>query len=471
MTSEERDGPRDECGVFGIYAPERDVSRLAYFALYALQHRGQESAGIAAVDRGGHVMTQRDLGLVSQVFDEQSLRALGGDLAVGHVRYSTTGAPAPENAQPLLASARRGPIAVAHNGNLTNTLQLRRELQQDGALFQTTTDSEVILHLIARNDGEIEAAIADAAGRLQGAYALVLLTRDKLIGLRDPLGIRPLCLGQIHGEWMLASESCAFFAVGGRLVRDIRPGEMVVIDSGGVRSRQVMPSARSAFCVFEFIYFARPDSVIDGKTVHLVRKEIGRVLAREAPVEADVVIAAPDSATSAALGYAEATKIPLELGLVRNRYVGRTFIRPRAAERHLGVQIKLSPVREVLEGKRVVLVDDSIVRATTSARAVEMLREAGAVEVHVRIASPPFAHPCHYGIAVPTQDELVASHRTAAEVCRVIGADSLHYVSFAGLYQAVGRSAESLCTACFSGRYPIPIPDEDAVRALLSGRG
>jgi len=455
VTSEERDGPRDECGVFGIYAPERDVSRLAYFALYALQHRGQESAGIAAVERGGHIMTQRDLGLVSQVFDEQSLRALGGDLAVGHVRYSTTGSNAWENSQPVWRSDRHE-IALAHNGNLTNAVELHAELRDRGVAFSSTSDSEIIAALIATHPADrVEDAIADVIPRLRGAFSTVVLTRDKVIGFRDPAGLRPLALGRLGDRYCVASESCAFDIISATLMRDVQPGEMVCLGERGIQTRQVVEGAREAFCVFEYIYFARPDSRMGGNVLQVARGRMGEILWREAPVEADLVIAVPDSGNAAARGVARASGLPQDDGFVKNRYVARTFIQPGQELRKHGLRLKFNPLPEVVAGRRLIVVDDSIVRGNTTRQIVQMLRDAGAAEVHMRISAPPIRHPCHYGIDMSTREEMIAHGRTPDEVAAELGCDSLHYLSLDGVYEAVGGTRDTHCDACFSGDYPL----------------
>ncbi len=462
------------CGIFGVFAPQTtDAADLTYLGLYALQHRGQESAGMVVSD-GSRMRIHKGMGLASQVFDDHALAKLRGGISIGHVRYSTTGATHLVNAQPLQVFSHHGQIALAHNGNLTNTQRLRKRLLDTGATFQTTTDSEVIINLIAgESDVGLEEAVKCSVTQIVGGYTVVLMTNDRLIGIRDPLGIRPLSLGRKGDAWFLSSESCAFDTVGGELVRDVEPGEMVVIDKEGLRTQHFAPRRKDAFCVFEYIYFARPDSIIGGKTVHEVRKEIGRRLARQRPIDADLVIPAPDSALSAALGYAEESGIPFDVALAKNRYVGRTFIQPTQSMRRVGVQIKLNPIKEIVRGRRVILVDDSIVRGTTSAKTIQLLRDAGAAEVHMMVASPPFSHPCHYGIDVPTSDELIASHRSVGEICQVIGADTLTYLEMDSLYQAVGITGERLCTACFDGRYPTEIEvdvhtdlfDEGAMRS------
>ncbi len=454
----ERDGPRDECGVFGVYAPEAEVARLAYFALYALQHRGQESAGIATAE-GGHVMTVRDLGLVSQVFDEQKLRALQGDLAVGHVRYSTTGSGAWENAQPVWRSDRRQ-VALAHNGNLINAVELHSELLDLGITFRGTSDSEIIAALISTHEAErVEDALAEVVPRLEGAFSTVIMTADRVIGFRDPAGLRPLSLGRIGDRYVLASESCAFDIIGAELLREVQPGEMVSLSEGGIETRQLVESERQAFCVFEHIYFARPDSVLEGNRTQVSRRKMGEILWREAPVEADVVVAVPDSGTPAATGYSKASGLPRDEGLIKNRYVGRTFIQPGQDLRKHGLRMKFNPLREVVEGKRLVVVDDSIVRGNTTRQIVSMLRDAGAAEVHMRISAPAIRHPCHYGIDMSTSEEMVAHGRTEEEIAAELGCDTLAYLSLDGVYEAIRSTRETHCDACFSGDYPLERSD------------
>lgn len=424
-----------------------------------------------AVSDGTAVRLYKETGLVSEVFSEEILAGLPGHLAIGHVRYSTTGRSSVINAQPLLARCSKGTVAVAHNGNLVNADALRQELMDGGSVFQTSTDTEVILNLVARFAKEdLEGALAGAARRLAGAYALVAMGKDQLFGLRDPSGFRPLALGYLRGGYILASESCALANLGAEFVREVEPGEMVAIDRDGLRSRRGEPGGET-LCVFEFIYFARPDTILGGRNVHQVRKDIGRQLAAEWEVEADVVIAAPDSGTSAAMGFAGAKGLPFDVGLIKNRYVGRTFIQPTQAGRDLGVRIKLNPVRDVIAGKRVVLIDDSIVRGTTSARTVRLLREAGAREVHLGVASPPYRHACYYGIDTSEKGELIAAGRTPAEIRKAIGADSLHYLSLPGLTRAVGRRPGSLCLACFNGEYPVPIPARPAGKYAFEEAG
>jgi len=449
-----RDGPRDECGVFGVYGPEHDVSRLAYFALFALQHRGQESAGIATA-QDGHIMTLRDLGLVSQVFDEQKLRALTGDMAIGHVRYSTTGSSAWENAQPVYRSDRRE-LALAHNGNLINAVELHTELVERGVAFRSTSDSEIIAALLSTHEAEaIEDALTDVLPRLQGAFSTVVMTNDSIVAFRDPHGIRPLALGQLEDRYCVASESCAFDIIGARFLRDVQPGEVVSIGPRGIQSRQVVSGARRAFCVFEHIYFARPDTQLEGVVLQTARGRMGEALWREAPVEADIVIAVPDSGNAAARGFARASGIPQDDGFVKNRYVARTFIQPGQELRKHGLRLKFNPIPDVVAGKRLVVVDDSIVRGNTTRQIVQMLRDAGAVEVHMRISAPPIKHPCHYGIDMSTREEMIAHERTAAEVAAELGCDSLHYLSLESVYDAIGHTRATHCDACFTGVYPL----------------
>jgi amidophosphoribosyltransferase len=456
---DERDGPRDECGVFGLYAPEHDVSRLAYFALYALQHRGQESAGIATA-LNGHIMTLRDLGLVSQVFDEQKLRALSGDMALGHVRYSTTGSSAWENAQPIHRSDRRE-LALAHNGNLINAVELHSEQRDHGVSFRSTSDSEIIAALLANHEAErVEDAIADVLPRLQGAFSTVVMTQDRVVGFRDPHGLRPLSLGQLGDRYCLASESCAFDIIGAKLLREVAPGELISLTEGGIETRMVVEGARKAFCIFEHIYFARPDSILEGNRTQVTRRQMGQILWREAPVDADVVIAVPDSGNPAAAGYSKASGIPKDDGLIKNRYVARTFIQPGQELRKHGLRMKFNPLPEVVSGKRIVVVDDSIVRGNTTRQIVQMLRDAGATEVHMRSSAPPIRHPCHYGIDMSTRNEMVAHERTVEEIAAELGCDSLAYLSLEGVYEAIRGERGTHCDACFSGEYPLEGTDE-----------
>jgi amidophosphoribosyltransferase len=449
-----RDGPRDECGVFGIYAPDREVARLAYFGLYALQHRGQESAGIATV-QNGLIMTTREQGLVNQVFDEPKLRALAGDMAIGHVRYSTTGSSAWENAQPVWRSDRRE-LALAHNGNLINAVELHSRMRERGVEFRSTSDSEIIAALLSNHEADrIEDAVADVMPRLEGAYSTVVMTRHAVVAFRDAAGLRPLVLGRLGDHYCVASESCALDIIGAELLRDVAPGELVSLDGRGIETRQVVQGARRAFCVFEHIYFARPDSRLEGNRTHVSRRKMGEILWREAPVQADVVIPVPDSGNPAAAGYSKASGIPQDDGLIKNRYVARTFIQPGQELRRQGLRLKFNPMPEVVRGKRIVVVDDSIVRGNTTRQIVQMLREAGAAEIHMRISAPPIRHPCHYGIDMSTREEMVAHERSVEEVARELGCDSLAYLSLDGVYEAIRSSRETHCDACFTGYYPL----------------
>ncbi len=466
MPEFEDDKPREACGVFGIYGPGLDVARLAYFGLYALQHRGQESAGIAVGD-GAVIRCQKGMGLVGEVFSGEDIDKLKGKVALGHVRYSTTGESAVENAQPLVFHYQHGMLALGHNGNLTNYHELSRQLAGEGAVFQTTTDSELIVSILARTTKDnLADGILKTMSLIKGAYSLVVITENRLFGIRDPLGVRPLCLGRYRQGYVLASESAALDTIGAEFIRDVEPGEVVMIDDNGVTSlRNHYPSKR-ALCIFEFVYFARPDSVIDGLNVQRSRGALGRELAREHPIQADLVVPVPDSATCAALAYAAETGIPFSEGLIKNRYIGRTFIRPSQALRSLGVQMKLNTVREVLNGKRVVLIDDSIVRGTTSSKIVQMIRDAGAKEVHMLVSSPPINYSCYYGIDTSRRSELIAASRNLDEILALIGADSLNYLSLEGLYAAMAPLApDSFCVACFSGAYPIPVPEAGEVDA------
>jgi amidophosphoribosyltransferase len=450
----ERDGPRDECGVFGVYAPQHDVARLAYFALYALQHRGQESAGIATCE-DGHMTTQRDLGLVSQVFDERSLQALTGQMAIGHVRYSTTGGTGWENAQPVYRHDRR-PVALAHNGNLINAVALYNELLEQGVRFRSTSDSEIIAALISSHPADrIEDAVADVMKRLQGAYSTVVMTEDAVVAFRDPAGVRPLCLGRLEDRFVVASESCALDIIGAELMREVQPGELISLGERGLETRIAVESDRPAVCIFEHIYFSRPDSKLEGVTLQSARGRMGELLAREAPVDADLVISVPDSGNAAAKGFARASGIAQDDGLIKNRYVARTFIQPGQELRRHGLRMKFNPLPDVVRGKRLVIVDDSIVRGNTMRQIVQMLREAGAKEVHLRMSSPPIRHPCHYGIDMPTSEEMIAHGRSVQEVAEMVRADSLAYLSLEGVYEAIGSGRDTHCDACFTGDYPL----------------
>jgi amidophosphoribosyltransferase len=456
---DDRDGPRDECGVFGVYAPSHDVARLAYFGLYALQHRGQESAGIATCE-GGHITALRDLGLVSQVFDEEKLRALEGDMAIGHVRYSTTGGGAWENAQPVWRDDGRE-VALAHNGNLTNAVELYNELRERGLPFRGTSDSEIIAALLSSHDGRtIEDAVAETMPRLAGAYSTVVMTKHAVVAFRDPYGVRPLSLGRLGDRYVVASESCAFDIIGAELLREVSPGEMVSLTAEGLESRQAVPSERPAVCVFEHIYFSRPDSRLEGRVLQQVRGRMGEILARESPVDADLVISVPDSGNPAANGFARESGLPKDDGLIKNRYVARTFIQPGQELRKHGLRMKFNPLPEIVSGKRVVVVDDSIVRGNTTRQIVGMLKDAGAAEVHLRISAPPIRHPCHYGIDMSTREEMIAHDRSIDEIAAELGADSLAYLSIEGVYEAVGTPREAHCDACFTGDYPLGSPEE-----------
>jgi amidophosphoribosyltransferase len=455
----------DECGVFGI-AGHADAASLTALGLHALQHRGQEAAGIVAYD-GLQFHSHRALGHVGDNFgDEAVIRRLPGNSAVGHVRYATTGDTAMRNVQPLYADFEFGGLALAHNGNLTNALAIRRQLVRRGCLFQSTTDTEVIVHLIAISlYATVEERMIDALRQVEGAYSLVALSRNTVYAVRDPLGIRPLVLGKMeNGVWIAASETCALDIVGATFVRDVEPGELVILEGTELRSLRPFAKQASRFCVFEYVYFARPDSVVEGRDVYEARKRIGRELAREAPVEADVIVPVPDSGVPAALGYASEAGVPFELGIIRNHYVGRTFIEPSDSIRHLGVRLKHNTNRALLDGKRVVLVDDSIVRGTTSTKIVAMVRAAGAKEVHMRISSPPTTHSCFYGIDTPERDKLLASHHNVAEMAKFIGVDSLAFISIDGLYRAMGEpnrdgAKPRFCDACFTGDYPVVLTD------------
>lgn len=449
------DHPHEECGVLGIYAPGEDVARLAFFGLYALQHRGQESAGIAVSD-GRTLRAHKEMGLVAQVFDEDNLAPLRGHVAIGHTRYSTTGSSRASNAQPFTLESYIGPMALAHNGNLTNAAELRLKLLKRGAGLTSTSDSEVaVLTLLAPADVPWSERIEHFMDEVEGAYCLTILTRDALYAVRDPLGLRPLCLGKLDSGWVVASESCALHTIGAEFVREVRPGEALRIDQDGPCTIVDRPASKQALCLFEYIYFARPDSLLQGQLIHQVRLELGRELAREAPVDADLVMGIPDSATPAAIGFAQESGLPYGEGLIKNRYIGRTFIQPDNRLRKQGVSLKFTPLQSTLEGKRVVVVDDSIVRGNTSGPIVQLLRNAGATEVHMRVSSPPIRHPCFMGVDMATYPELIAHRMTEEEIGRYIKVDSLKYLSFEGLVRATGRDPGSFCGACFTGHYPI----------------
>jgi len=447
--------PEEECGIFGIYN-HTEASNLTYLGLYALQHRGQEACGIVSSD-GENLHAHKAMGLVADVFgDQNTFNKLPGKAAIGHVRYSTAGSSVIKNTQPIMVEYSRGAIAVAHNGNIVNAQLIRSELEAYGSIFQTSMDTEIIVHLLAteRNDSLVD-RITSALSRVEGAYCLLFLTESRMIAARDPHGFRPLCLGKLGQSYVVASESCALDLIEAEFIRELEPGEMIVIDKNGMTSCMPWKKVAPQPCIFEFVYFARPDSFIFGKNVYMVRKEMGRQLAREHGVEADLVIAVPDSGVPAAMGYAEESGLPFELGLIRNHYVGRTFIEPQQSIRHFGVKIKLNPVREILKGKRVVVIDDSIVRGTTSRKIVKMVRNAGASEVHMRISSPPTSYPCYYGIDTPNRKELISASHSLDEIRKYITADSLGYLSHEGLQNSVGTGNSSYCTACFSGDYPI----------------
>ena len=450
------EGWREECGVMGVVGVP-NAAEIAALGLHALQHRGQEAAGVVACDAQGEFRAAKGVGLVADVFRAHDLGALPGRLAIGHNRYSTAGGAGPENTQPLAVVYRGGPLALAHNGNLTNAAALRQGLEGSGSIFQTTLDTEVLLHLIALSSSDDPAeALVEAARAVEGAYALVVLTRDGVLALRDPHGFRPLCLGRLGDGYVVASETCALDLVGAEPLREVQPGELVHVDPRGLRSRQALPAAATRQCVFEHIYFSRPDSRVFGDSVDAVRRRIGRALASEHPADADVVIAVPDSSNSIALGYAERSGLPYELALIRNHYVGRTFIQPQQAGRDFGVRVKYNPVREILEGRRVVVVDDSIVRGTTSRKLVRLLRLAGAREVHFRVGSPPVTHPCFYGIDTPRRGELIGAVETVDEIRDFLGVDTLGYLSLAGLL-GCEREPTHFCTACFTGQYAVPV--------------
>jgi amidophosphoribosyltransferase len=454
---------KEECGVFGILSNnEYDVARLTYYGLYALQHRGQESAGIAVNDNGT-IFYQKDMGLVHDVFNDVVLNHLKGQSAIGHVRYSTTGASLRENAQPMVIKYKNGQMALAHNGNIVNGGVLRDRLEETGSIFQTTNDSEVILNLIARyriSSGNLEEAIQKTMKDVKGSYALVILTPKRLIGIRDPFGLRPLCIGKLGNTYVLASETCALDAVGADYVRDVKPGEMVLIDDEGLTSIQTEAAEQSKLCIFEFVYFARPDSYMDGASVNDARLEAGRRLAIEHPVEADVVIGVPDSGITAALGFSIQSGIPYRQGLVKNRYIGRTFIQPDQGQRENGVMIKHNAIRAAIEGKRVVIIDDSIVRGTTTRRIVQILKTAGAKEVHMRVSSPPLKYPCYFGIDISSRKELVASKHSMEEIRKIICSDSLGYLSLEGLLKTPIGATCGFCTACLDAEYPMEVPEE-----------
>ena len=450
---------KEECGVFGIYDKEAiNISNLTYFGLVALQHRGQESAGIA-IRSGNAINYHKGMGLVQEVFDAQKLMGLDGDISIGHVRYSTTGESHLTNAQPLVVRFRGGSIALAHNGNLVNAYEIRNELEENGTIFQTSIDSEVIANLIAiEYKGDINEAVLSAVKQIKGAFGLVIIFNDKLIGIRDPNGLRPLVIGKTETGYVLSSETAALDVIGAEFIRDVKKGEMITIDENGWESYIYDDTKKKSICAFEYVYFARPDSVMDTKNVYNTRFVAGKILAKEHPVDADIVIAVPDSGIPAAIGFANESGIPYDVGLIKNKYMGRTFIQPDQKIRELAVRLKLNVLKENIKGKRIVLIDDSIVRGTTSKRIINMLKDAGAKEVHVRISSPPVTHSCYFGIDTPSKKQLVGSSKTVEEIRDLINADSLGYISLDGLVESIGKGYERLCIACFNGEYPMPVP-------------
>src|SRR6201984_2592426 len=459
----------DECGVFGVFGHE-EASKLAYLGLYALQHRGQESAGIVSSD-GGDLHLHRAMGEVEEIFTPSVLSTLPGNSAIGHTRYSTAGDKALLNAQPIMIDCNKGKVALGHNGNLTNAAEWRRKLEHRGSIFQTNSDTEVIVHLLARSSASnLPSALGDALNQVEGAYSLLVLTTDELIAVRDPRGFRPLNLGKLGDAWLVASETCAFDLLNAQYVREIEPGEMLRISRSGLESIHFAPEKPHQQCIFEHVYFARPDSIIFGRSVNDSREALGRTLAKEHPVNADIVVPVPDSGVPAAVGYALESGIPFRMGLIRNHYICRTFIEPPQAIRNFGVKLKLNPIRSLIEGQRVVLVDDSIVRGTTSRKILCMVRESGATEVHMRISCPPTISPCYYGVDTPTREELIASSSTPEETCKFIGADSLGYVSLAGLKKAVNDVKGSYCTSCYTGVYPTDLVQLEVRSGTTAGK-
>jgi amidophosphoribosyltransferase len=449
----EDDHFHDHCGVFGIFG-NSEAAKMTYLGLYALQHRGQESAGIAT-SNGGQLHVHKSMGHVQEIFTPAVITKLPGDSAIGHTRYSTAGDTVLTNAQPVVIDCNKGKLALGHNGNLTNAIELRKKLEHRGSIFQTTSDTEVIVHLIARSNARnLSGAIADALNQVEGAYSLLLLTPDEIFAIRDPRGFRPLALGRLNGAWVAASETCAFDLIDAEYVRDVEPGEMVRISRGGLESIRFAPEKPNQFCIFEHVYFSRPDSIVFGKPVNETRERLGRLLAQEHPVPADIVVPVPDSGVPSAVGYAAESGIPFRMGLIRNHYVGRTFIEPSQAIRDFGVKLKLNPIRRMIEGKRVILVDDSIVRGTTSRKIVRLVRDAGATEVHVRIACPPTISPCYYGVDTPRREELIAANNSVEEIRKYLAADSLGYASLPSLRAAVNDTKGNFCTSCYTGNYP-----------------
>ena len=457
----------EECGVFGIFG-HPEAANMTYLGLYALQHRGQESAGIAACD-GGHIRVSKAMGHVNDVFNDDVLAKLPGEVAVGHVRYSTAGESQLANAQPLVVDSMHGQLALCHNGNLINGGELRDALVRAGAIFQSTSDTEVVVHLYARSRAvNAEAAVIDAISQVRGAFSFVVMTKDRLIGVRDPHGFRPLAIGKLGDAYVICSETCAMDLIGATYVRDVEPGEVVVVTAHELKSIKPFAPAKASQCIFEHVYFARPDSYVFGESVNEVRTEFGRRLARESGVEADVIVPIPDSGVCAAIGFSEASGIPMRMGLIRNHYIGRTFIQPQQSIRHFGVKVKLNPVRSILEGKRVVLVDDSIVRGTTSRKIVRMVRSAGAKEVHMRISCPPTISPCFYGVDTPRKSELIAATHTLDEIRKYLDADSVAYLSLDGLTGAVPDGRTRYCTSCYTGVYPVAFPRDEAAYLQLA---
>jgi amidophosphoribosyltransferase len=457
----ESDYLKHECGIFGVFG-HPEAANITYLGLYALQHRGQESAGIVS-GHDGHLHRHRDMGMVHDVFDEKILGDLPGDSAIGHVRYSTAGSTLLKNAQPIRVDYAKGPLAMAHNGNLINAKVLREKLEESGSIFQSTSDSEVIVHIVARSKEEnLEMAMAEALREVKGAFTIVALNGERLVAARDPHGFRPLCLGRLDGAYVVASESCAFDIVDAEFIREVESGEMLVIDRSGMRSLSIggPEPQRLGLCIFELIYFSRPDSIVFGRDVERVRQRLGATLYREAPVEADLVIPVPDSSNAAALGFANESGIPFEMGLIRNHYVGRTFIEPSQSIRDFGAKLKYNPIKTALRGKRVVVVDDSIVRGTTSRKIVKMIRSAGASEIHTRISSPPITDSCYYGIDTPTRKELIGSLKTVKQIQEYLGVDSLHYLTTEGLIESASGGDKEFCVACFTGDYPIPLESD-----------
>ncbi|MFC1517367.1 amidophosphoribosyltransferase [Candidatus Margulisiibacteriota bacterium] len=456
------------CGLYGVYAPDKNVAELTYLGLFALQHRGQESAGISSA-KNGKITTYKAMGLVPQVFNQSNLPALNGDMAIGHVRYSTTGSSNLENAQPIEFSVGQDEIAtLAHNGNLVNAEQLRNQLSGEGYTFSSTSDSEIISVLFKKYySDDLEETVHKMMNDLKGAYSVLIMLKDKIIGFRDEFGIRPLCIGKLEGDYVIASESCALETTGAQYLRDVENGEVIIFDKDGSRSRSFFKKNRKALCIFEHIYFARPDSVMQGRTLYKVREKMGQILAREHPVKADIVIAVPDSGIPAAIGYAKESGIPFEEGMIKNRYVGRTFINPDQTIRELGVRIKLNPIKEVLQDKRVIIVDDSIVRGTTSKKIVKLLREAGAREIHMRVSSPPIVSPCFYGIDTATKSELIAANMSIEDIAKHLDVDSLGYLSIKGLIKSTHAKHKEFCLGCFNNDYPVDVPEQLSRLKLL----